>query len=239
MKKFFKTIPFIKKLVDGLNNENERDIFISNELKRIPNDMKILDAGCGSQRYRQYCDHLEYYGQDLAQYTVSDKKMLNEVRKENYEYGKLNYVGNIWEIEEKDAFFDVILCSEVFEHIPYPHETLTEFTRLLKPGGRLILTAPSNCLRHMDPFFFYSGFSDRWYEKFLMDNGMDIEKIENVGDYYSWLSVEMARTAANNSLIAKILLLPAFIYYINKKPTQESINTLCMGYHVIANKKEN
>jgi ubiquinone/menaquinone biosynthesis C-methylase UbiE len=237
IKSLIKKIPFIKKILTGLNNENSRNIFISNELKRIPNDMKILDAGCGSQRYRQYCDHLEYYGQDFAQYTVSDKKMLNE-NYENYEYGKLNYVGNIWEIAEKDAFFDVILCTEVFEHIPYPHETLTEFTRLLKPGGRLILTAPSNCLRHMDPFFFYSGFSNRWYEKFLMDNGMDIEKIENVGDYYSWLSVEVARTALHHSLIAKILLLPAFIYYLNKKPTEESINSLVMGYHVVANKKQ-
>ena len=237
MKKLIKKIPFIKKIIDGLNNENERLIFIQNELTRIPNGMKILDAGCGSQRYRKYCDHLEYYGQDFAQYSVSDKKMMNERGQEEYEYGELNYIGNIWEIEEKDAFFDVVLCTEVFEHIPYPNETLTELTRLLKPGGKLILTAPANCLRHFDPYFFYSGFSDRWYEKFLMDNNMDIEKIENVGDYYSWLKVEIARTVTHHSLIAWILLLPAFIYYLNKKPTKESIDTLCMGYHVVANKK--
>jgi SAM-dependent methyltransferase len=235
--KLIKKIPFIKKIIDGLNNENERLIFIQNELTRIPNGMKILDAGCGSQRYRKYCDHLEYYGQDFAQYSVSDKKMMNERGQEKYEYGELNYICNIWEIEEKDAFFDVVLCTEVFEHIPYPNETLTELTRLLKPGGKLILTAPANCLRHFDPYFFYSGFSDRWYEKFLMDNNMDIEKIENVGDYYSWLKVEIARTVTHHSLIAWILLLPAFIYYLNKKPTKESIDTLCMGYHVVANKK--
>jgi len=239
VKKLIKKIPFIKKIIDGLNNENERLIFIQNELTRIPNGMKILDAGCGSQRYRKYCDHLEYYGQDFAQYSVSDKKMMNERGQEEYEYGELNYIGNIWEIEEKDAFFDVVLCTEVFEHIPYPNETLTELTRLLKPGGKLILTAPANCLRHFDPYFFYSGFSDRWYEKFLMDNNMDIEKIESVGDYYSWLKVEIARTALHHSLIAKILLLPAFIYYSNKKPTEESINSLVMGYHVVANKKQN
>jgi 2-polyprenyl-3-methyl-5-hydroxy-6-metoxy-1,4-benzoquinol methylase len=230
----------MKKIHAGLNNANERLIFVQNELTRIPNGMKILDAGCGSQRYKKYCNHLEYYGQDFAQYDIPDKKnMLGGKTLDSYKYGELNYIGNIWEIEEKDSFFDVILCTEVFEHIPYPNETLIEFTRLLKPGGRLILTAPSNCLRHMDPYFFYSGFSEKWYEKFLMDNNMDIEKIENVGDYYSWLKVEIARTALHHSLIAKILLLPAFIYYLNKKPTEESINTLVMGYHVVANKKQN
>jgi SAM-dependent methyltransferase len=77
----------------------------------------------------------------------------------------------------------IILCTEVFEHIPYPIETLKEFSRLLKKDGKLLLTAPSNCLRHMDPYFFYSGFSDRWYEKFLNDNGFELESIEAVGDY--------------------------------------------------------
>jgi len=75
------------------------------------------------------------------------------------------------EVGEKDGFFDAILCTEVFEHIPFPIETTKEFARLLKPGGKLILTAPANCLRHMDPYFFYSGFSDRFFEKILGDAG--------------------------------------------------------------------
>ena len=230
----------MKKIHTGLDNANERLVFVQNELSKIPDRMKILDAGCGDQQYRKYCAHLEYYGQDLGKYTFPDRKMINEIGiKKKFEYGELNYVGNIWEIEEKDAFFDVILCTEVLEHIPYPNETLAEFSRLLKPGGKLILTAPSNCLRHFDPYFIYSGFSDRWHEKFLMDNNMDIEKIETVGDYYSWLKVEIARTAFHHSIIAKMLLLPAYIYYSNKKPTKESIYSLVMGYHVVAIKKQN
>jgi len=73
---------------------------------------------------------------------------------EGYQYGQIDYIGDIWDIKELDNTFDEILCTEVFEHIPYPNETLKEFSRILKPGGILILTAPSNCLRHMDPYFF-------------------------------------------------------------------------------------
>jgi SAM-dependent methyltransferase len=124
----------------------------------------------------------------------------------------------------------------VLEHIPFPNEAVKEFSRLLKPGGKLILTAPSNCLRHMDPYFFYTGFSDRWFERILKESGFVIETIEAVGDYHSWLSVEIARTARTQSLLAKILLLPAFLYYYNKKKTNVSVDALCMGYHVVAEK---
>ena len=155
---------------------------------------------------------------------------------EGYKYGQLDYVGDIWDISEKDNTFDAILCTEVFEHIPHPIKTIQEFSRLLKKDGKLILTAPSNCLRHMDSYFFYSGFTDRWYEKFFNENGLKIESFAAVGDYYSWLMVEMARTATSHSILAKLALTPAFLYFYNKKKTQTSVDTLCMGYHVVATK---
>ena len=38
--------------------------------------------------------------------------------------------------------FDTILCSEVLKREPESTNALDEFTRLLKPGGVVILTAP-------------------------------------------------------------------------------------------------
>ena len=35
-----------------------------------------------------------------------------------------------------------------------------------------------------------------------------------------------------------IALLPAFLYYLAKRPTENSIDTLCMGYHVTARRGE-
>ena len=220
-----------------LNNQYARDEFVRRQLQALAAGSRILDAGCGSQRYRPDCEHLEYLAQDFGGYTVDEQKSLGTEGvggTAGYEYGRLDYVGDIWAIDAADASFDAILCTEVFEHIPYPNETMREFARLLKPGGTLVLTAPSNCLRHMDPYFFYSGFSDRWFAHALEANGFRIPQIEPVGDYYSWLSVEMARTARMNSVFAKIMLAPAFLYYLMKKPTAQSVATLCMGYHVVA-----
>ena len=224
-----------------LNNLNERTEWIKGQLELLPPESLILDAGCGSQQFKKYCQHLHYKAQDFGQYVVDDRRILGAESgglgaDGGYLYGELDYVGDIWNIEEKDDTFDAILCTEVFEHIPYPNETVTEFQRILKPGGKLILTAPSNCLRHMDPYFYYSGFSDRWYEKILSERNFSVIEVTAVGDYYSWMSVEIVRTAKTQGLFAKIILFPAFLYYFNKKKTKVSVDTLCGGYHVVATK---
>ena len=61
---------------------------------------------------------------------------------EGDQYGNLAYCCNIWAIPERDNTFDVGLCTEVLERIPYPNETIKELVRLVKPGGMLIVTAP-------------------------------------------------------------------------------------------------
>ncbi|MCK4664760.1 MAG: class I SAM-dependent methyltransferase [Bacteroidales bacterium] len=221
-----------------LNNEHNRRNWIELQLKNIKEGSSILDAGCGKQQYKIFCDHLNYYAQDFGKYKKDEKDSF-AAGKKNYKYGKLDYIGNIWEIDEVDNKFDVILCSEVLEHIPFPYKTLKEFHRLLKPSGRLILTFPSNCLRHQDPYFFSSGYSDRYMEYFLPKIGFEIEQINPIGDYYKWLMVEMYRTAKKEGIVSSFLLLPAFVYFYFKQrsPSIASVNTLCMGYHVLAKKK--
>lgn len=222
-----------------LNNEYHRINWVREQLLKIEQGTSVLDAGCGSQQYKKYCTHLNYYAQDFGEYKTDEVDSF-AASKTPYQYGKLDYIGNLWEIDEKDNKFDTILCTEVFEHIPYPVESLKEFYRLLKPGGILILTFPSNCLRHMDPYFFSSGYSDRYMEYFLPKIGFEIEYIKINGDYYKWIMVEIYRTARRNGLLSSILLFPSFIYYYLKqrRPTTDSVKTLCFGYHVLAKKAE-
>lgn len=41
-----------------------------------------------------------------------------------------------------DACFDVVICSEVLEHVPDYEAALVEIERVLKPGGRFCLSVP-------------------------------------------------------------------------------------------------
>jgi SAM-dependent methyltransferase len=42
-----------------------------------------------------------------------------------------------------DESFDLVTCSEVIEHVENPHALVREFRRVLRPGGRAILTTPN------------------------------------------------------------------------------------------------
>ncbi len=232
-----KKIPPIQRIFQTLDNQKARDEFVINSLKEIPAGQILLDAGCGSQIYRKYCDHLIYKAQDLGKFEVDLVPSMTGF-KEKYQYGKIDYVGNIWDIDADNDTFDVILCTEVFEHIAYPIETIKEFSRLLKSGGKLILTAPSNCLRHMDPYFFYSGFSNRWYEKILPENKLKIDTIVPQGDYFSWMRAEVGRTMLTSNFFTALLLYPAFLFFSLKNKTAVSTATLCEGYYIIATKQE-
>lgn len=44
----------------------------------------------------------------------------------------------------QDASFDLVWCSEVIEHLENPRETAKEIKRILKPGGKYILTTPNS-----------------------------------------------------------------------------------------------
>ncbi|MDA9819214.1 methyltransferase domain-containing protein [Methylophilaceae bacterium] len=221
------------------DNQYDRDKFVIDNLTSIPKGQNILDAGCGSQRYKKHCSNLKYLTQDFGKYDVDEKEMFNSINVESnpYNYGEINYLGNIWEINETDSFFDNILCTEVFEHIPKPNETIKEFSRVIKTGGKLILTAPFSCLRHMDPYFFYTGFSDRWYENILKENNFKIIEIIPVGDYNRYMLSEIYRTIRRENFFISLFLLPSLLYFLFKKPNTLSINSLCMGYHVVAIKK--
>ena len=51
--------------------------------------------------------------------------------------------------------FDTVVCSEVLEHVPDPACLLAEVTRVLRPGGHLLLTTPQTWGLHEEPHDYF------------------------------------------------------------------------------------
>jgi SAM-dependent methyltransferase len=52
----------------------------------------------------------------------------------------VHVVGDARRLPVRDAAFDVVLCTEMLEHVPEPQQAVDEMWRVLKPGGTLVLT---------------------------------------------------------------------------------------------------
>jgi ubiquinone/menaquinone biosynthesis C-methylase UbiE len=59
-----------------------------------------------------------------------------------------------------DEFFDYIICVEGIEHLENPFHLLREFNRILRKGGKLILTTPNILNIHYRLRYLFLGYSD-------------------------------------------------------------------------------
>ncbi|MBA3758285.1 class I SAM-dependent methyltransferase [Candidatus Saccharibacteria bacterium] len=174
----------------GTRNLANREEWLEKVLKKIPKSSRILDAGAGELQYKRFCKHLNYVSQDFGQYTGEGDVGLHI---EGWDNSKLDIVSDITDIPVEDKSFDAVMCIEVFEHIPKPIDAIKEFSRILKPGGQLIITAPFCAITHFAPYFFYNGYSRYFYEKILSENGFEIEEMNFNGNYFEYVAQELRR----------------------------------------------
>ena len=226
----------------GKQNQKNRDTWLEKTLKTIPKDQRILDAGAGELKYKKYCSHLKYVSQDFGQYNgLGDDKGLQT---QSWDNSKLDIVCDITSIPETDNSFDAIMCIEVFEHLPSPIDAIKEFSRLIKKGGTLIITAPFASLTHFAPYHFYSGFNRYFYEKHLNDHGFEIKEIQTNGSFFEFIAQEFQLRIPNKysnytmSLKEKRAV-NTILNMLEKmdKADSNSNELLTFGYHVKAEKK--
>ena len=229
-------------LIRALNvnvNEASRDQWLAKTLGAIPRGLRILDAGAGELRNKPHCSHLAYVSQDICQYEgTGDAKGLQTGQ---WDTSKIDLVCDIVDVPEPDASFDVILCSEVFEHVPDALKVLDEFQRLLKPGGKLILTAPFASFVHFAPYHFASGFSRYWYEHHLPLKGFDMQELTPNGDWFGFLRQEMLRLPTMAKRygdwcwpLAYLLAGFGLLYFSMRMKSSPADDLACFGWHCVA-----
>jgi len=182
----------IKKIiVFGRNNESTRLGWLKSQLASIPAGYRVLDAGAGQQRNRQFCQHLRYVSQDFCQYEgKGDGKALQTG---TWNTTEIDIVSDITTIPLSDRSFDVVLCTEVLEHVPDPVKAVAELARIVNDQGKLIITAPFASLTHFAPYHFSSGLTSYWYKHHLEKLGFEIECTQHNGGWFDFLAQELWR----------------------------------------------
>lgn len=102
---------------------------------------QVLDVGCGHMPFRAAAlAHADSY----AGFDV-------EARADG-----VTHIGDAQDMQgiATDAY-DTVFCFEVLEHLPRPDRALAEIARVLRPGGRLLLSVPHLSRLHEEPHDYF------------------------------------------------------------------------------------
>jgi SAM-dependent methyltransferase len=96
--------------------------------------LRVIDVGCGDRPYDAlFAGAREVVGFDVPANAHADVH------------------GSIDAIPVDDGSFDVVLCLQVLEHVPDPAAAVRELRRVVRPGGRVLLTTHGVYPYHPNP----------------------------------------------------------------------------------------
>ncbi|HVC88719.1 MAG TPA: class I SAM-dependent methyltransferase [Gaiellaceae bacterium] len=100
---------------------------------------RVLDVGCGQKPYYPFFAPYasEYIGVDSSDNRAADLQ------------------GAIESLPVADASFDVVICTQVLEHCDDPAQAVRELHRVVRPGGRVLVSTHGVQVYHPSP-------SDYW-----------------------------------------------------------------------------
>jgi len=87
--------------------------------------------------------------------------------------------------------YDVVLCTEVLEHVVNWLAAFANLSRLLAPGGRLILTCPHFYQLHEEPYDFWrpTSYAVEWFAQCVK---LEVESLERLGNAWDVLGGVLA-----------------------------------------------
>jgi len=96
-------------------------------------------------------------------------------------------IGDGLDLPFLDESFDAVIMSELLEHVSDPRRVINEAARILKTGGKVLITAPFIFPVHADPHDF-GRYTRTFYDQELEKAGLEPLVIEPQGHFLSVLA---------------------------------------------------
>lgn len=114
---------------------------------RLSSGSRILDIGCGSGRHTGALAGIPGVSVIGADINPEDLRQAAVRLKLHEELGEVAgrwslLAAHITALPFADDFFDLVVCSEVLEHIHDHESAVAELVRILKPGGQMAVSVP-------------------------------------------------------------------------------------------------
>jgi ubiquinone/menaquinone biosynthesis C-methylase UbiE len=122
-----------------LQKEDDYTVRRLHRIADLINDKQVLDVGCGRGLLHKIIGkNVSYFGIDFAGEFLKNDNWLGFSSAHRI-------VASADKLPLRDNSFQVIVCSEVLEHLPYdlPEKCLSEIFRILKKHGVLIVSTPN------------------------------------------------------------------------------------------------
>lgn len=142
------------------------------------------------------------------------------------------------------ASVDTVLCTDVLEHIRTPEELFSEMCRVLKPGGKLILTVPFMYWVHAAPHDHHR-YTKHKLEDFCIKNNLEVFSIEEWGGLPEilydlvWKGYYYYNLPLKRYVLFAWKMLGRFLYNRKfvKRYSERTKEAFPLGYILVAQKK--
>ena len=136
----------------------------------LSKDSIVLDIGCGmgqlSFELSRYAKKV--YAIDLSEYNIKKAKQINYA--DNIEYS----IGDGKKLQFADGYFDLVVSSEVIEHVKDYPEFIVEIYRVGKKNAKYCITSPNLMIYLLYPYYWLYGFKNpiKYWKKITMKDNL-------------------------------------------------------------------
>ncbi len=179
-------------LLRKIFNESKKDIY------------RILDIGCGDG-VLIYLIVKKFRKKDIELFGIDSSEIAIEVAKEKIPLAEFK-IANLYDLPFEENYFDIIISSDVIEHVSEANKMLSEIRRVGKKGSYILIGTPIKYTeKPLDRNHYHEFFPDE-YKRVLDDFFQGIKIIQSHSLTYALLYNKVSSIFKYNFLIYRAII---------------------------------